>query len=58
MPEKGIEMKLNKTMRFDIKMYGSGNIFTRHGIFLYHFNYNLKRFGGISGPWKIPRVGG
>ena len=24
----------------------------------YNFDYNLKRFRVISGPWKIPRVGG
>ena len=24
----------------------------------YNFDYNLKRFGVILGPWKIPRVGG
>ena len=39
-------------------MNDSGIIFMRHWIFLYHFNCNLERFGGMSGPWKIPRVGG
>ena len=49
---------LTENVPASVSENSSSFIFVRFCVSRYDFNHNLKRFGVISGPWKISRVGG